>query len=278
MRPSHILALGPHGFHRIHYTDWGDPNNKKVLICAHGLTRNARDFDMLAAALQKDYRVVCPDMPGRGRSEWLTHKQDYGYPVYLGGIAVLLGRLAVEEVDWLGTSMGGLIGMFLAAQPKTPIHRLVLNDVGPFIALDPLERLKRYVGADPRFSDLASLEQYLRNIHAPFGALTDPQWRHLAQHTARRLPSGEYALHYDPAIGDAFKDSASAAMDLWDVWDAVRCPILVLRGRESDILSAETAAEMQARGPRARVVEFPGVGHAPALMSNDQISVIREWL
>ena len=262
----------------MYYHEWGDPENPRVVICAHGLTRNGRDFDALARALRKHYRVVCPDMPGRGRSDWLEDKSDYGYALYLADIAVLLGRLNIVEVDWVGTSMGGLIGMLLAAQAGNPIRRLVMNDIGPFIAAEAIRRIGEYVDKDPRFDDLDALEGHLRRVYAPFGALTDGQWRHLAKHSARPIADGGYALHHDPGIAASFKTNAGVAMDLWSVWDTLRCPVLALRGEGSDVLSPDTLAQMATRGPVVTCHQFAGIGHAPMFMDAEQIGVLRDWL
>jgi pimeloyl-ACP methyl ester carboxylesterase len=273
-----VPCLAPHGgFHRVAYAEWPGPPDAPTLLCVHGLTRNGRDFDPLARALSDRYRVICPDVAGRGRSDWLAVPGDYGYPLYLADMAALLARLDVESVDWVGTSMGGLIGMMLAAQPGNPIRRLVLNDIGPFLPKSALERIGSYVGKDPHFADIAGLETYLRQVHAPFGPLTDEEWRHLAEHGWRRLPDGGFGVAYDPHIGDAFHGELSD-VDLWPVWDAVRCPTLVVRGAESDLLRAEDAAAMTQRGPRAALAEFPGIGHAPALMAADQIAAVRDFL
>jgi len=272
-----LSCLGLHGFHRVAYTEWAGPPGAKTVLCVHGLTRNGRDFDDLARVLSRRYRVVCPDVAGRGKSEWLTHAADYGYPHYLADMTALIARLDVEAVDWVGTSMGGLIGMMMAAQPGSPIRRMVINDVGPLIAKEGLLRIASYVGADPVFTDLAELEAYLRKILASFGALSDAQWRHLAEHGARRRPDGTLGRAYDPAIAEAFK-TIEGDIDLWPVWDAVKCPTLVIRGAESDLLRSADAAAMAVRGPRAQLVEFPGIGHAPALMAADQIAVIEEFL
>ena len=277
MTTDDLSCLGPHGFHRIAYTEWAGPPGARTVLCVHGLTRNGRDFDDLARALSCSYRVVCPDIAGRGRSEWLAHAGDYGYPLYLADMAALIARLDVAEIDLVGTSMGGLVGMMLAAQPGSPIRRLVVNDIGPLIAKEGLLRIASYVGADPAFADLAALEAYLRTVCASFGALSDAQWRHLAEHGARRRPDGTLGRAYDPAIAGAFKDVAGD-VDLWPVWDAIGCPTLVLRGAESDLLRAGDAAAMTRRGPRARLVEFPGIGHAPALMDGAQIAVIEDFL
>jgi pimeloyl-ACP methyl ester carboxylesterase len=272
-----LSCLGPHGFHRVAYAEWAGPPDARTVLCVHGLTRNGRDFDDLARALSCSYRVVCPDIAGRGRSEWLAHAGDYGYPLYLADMAALIARLDVAEIDLVGTSMGGLVGMMLAAQPGSPIRRLVVNDIGPLIAKEGLLRIASYVGADPAFADLAALEAYLRTVSASFGALSDAQWRHLAEHGARRRPDGTLGRAYDPAIAEAF-EGVAGDIDLWPVWDAIRCPTLVLRGAQSDLLRADGAAAMTRRGPRARLVEFPGVGHAPALMDRAQIAVIEDFL
>jgi len=277
MRELSISCLGPHGFHRVNYFEWGDADNPNVAICVHGLTRNGRDFDDIARALSSEYRVLCPDVSGRGKSEWLTHKEDYAYPVYCADMAALIARSGAQTVDWIGTSMGGLIGMFLAAQPDSPVRRLVMNDVGAFIPKAALERLSNYVGKDPRYASFDEFEQYIRAVSLPFGPLTDTQWRHLAQTNGRQFEDGRWGPIYDPALGLAF-GVAPADVVLWPFWDQVRCPTLLLRGAHSDLLLAPTAQEMTRRGPKAKLVEFAGVGHAPMLMAEDQISVVKEFL
>jgi pimeloyl-ACP methyl ester carboxylesterase len=271
-----LLALGPHGFYRMAYAEWGEA--ERVVVCVHGLTRNGRDFDALAAALAAAARVVCPDMPGRGRSDDLSHGEDYTYPTYLGACATLIARIGANAVDWVGTSMGGIIGMLLAALPGTPIRRLVLNDVGAVVAAEGLRRLATYVGHDPTFAGMPALEMALRRVAAPFGPLTDAQWAHLARYSARTLPDGRLGWAYDPRIGDAFRGVEPQDVDLWAPWDAIRAPTLILRGAESDILRHDDAVAMTQRGPPARLVELPGIGHAPALMAADQIGLIREFL
>jgi pimeloyl-ACP methyl ester carboxylesterase len=277
MKENSFLGLGPAGFHRIAYVEWGD-GGKPPLICVHGLTRNGRDFDHLAQALAGDYRVVCPDVVGRGKSEWLPDGSLYGQPQYMSDMAALIARVADGPVDWIGTSMGGLIGMMLAAQNGSPIRRLVVNDVGPFIPKTALERLASYVGGNPSFPNIQELEIYLRQVAAPFGPLSDGEWRHLALHSAKTLPDGTLGLAYDPAIGKAFRAQPLQDIDLWSVWDRIRCPVLVLRGAASDLLLAETADEMTRRGPHATVAEIAECGHAPALMDAAQIAAIRDWL
>lgn len=277
MRPGVLHNLGPHGFHRTRYWEWGDTANPRVVVCAHGLTRNGRDFDVLAQALASDFRVLCPDVVGRGHSDWLPHQQDYGYPLYLSDMTALIARTGAESVLWVGTSMGGLIGMMLAAQPHTPIRKLVVNDVGPLVPRAALERLAQYVGKAPRCATMTQFEAYLREVFAPFGPLTDAQWRHLAETSARRNEDGTFGPAYDPGIATAFSGELADVV-LWPVWDAIACSTLVLRGTQSDLLLRETAVEMTQRGPRAALKEFDGIGHAPALMSEDQIEAVRSFL
>jgi pimeloyl-ACP methyl ester carboxylesterase len=278
MTPRSVACLGPHGFHRLAYWEWGGPPGGRSVICAHGLTRNGRDFDVLAQALSARCQVICPDFPGRGRSAWLANPADYGYPTYLADMAALIARLGVEEVDWIGTSMGGLVGMLLAAQPGTPIRRLVVNDIGPVIAKEGIARIASYVGLDPSFPDAAALEAALRQLAQTFGPLSDAQWRHLATVSTRQKPDGTLGFAYDPRIGDAFRAAPAEDVDLWPQWDQIRCPTLVLRGAQSDLLRPEDALAMTRRGPKALLVEFAGIGHAPALMAPDQIEPIRDFL
>ncbi len=279
-RQGRVRCLSPKGFHLMAYTEWGAADAGRVVLCVHGLTRSGRDFDRLAAALATaGCRVVCPDVVGRGSSDWLADPKGYGYAQYLADVTVLIARLGAEALDWVGTSMGGLLGMMLAAQPGTPVRRLVLNDIGPFIPKAALEHIAGYLGHDPRFADAAAAEAYLRDRHAGFGALGEDDWRHLTETSVVPAEAGgALRLRYDPAIGAAFRDRPVEDLDLWPVWDKVSCPSLVLRGARSDLLSPETAAEMARRGPRARVAEIAGCGHAPALMDAHQIALVRDWL
>jgi pimeloyl-ACP methyl ester carboxylesterase len=312
-RIGSFQGCSPGGFHEVFYTDWGDPQAKRVIVCVHGLTRNGRDFDFLARRLVRGFdvvqaesrhadsrgswftnlwrraeaptqsrdpepiRVICPDVTGRGRSEWLRDPANYGYPQYMVDMTALIARLGVPQVDWIGTSMGGLIGMFLAASPSTPIRSLVVNDVGPVLPRAALQRIADYVGRDDRFPDLAALEAHLRQIHASFGPLTDLQWRHLALHGHRFHADGRYGLAYDPGIAVNVR-AAVRDWDFWASWDAIACPALVLRGTQSDLLSPEVAEAMSKRGPKADLASFDGIGHAPALMSKDQIETVVQWL
>ena len=278
MAESFVQCAHPGGLHRMHYTEWGDLDNPDVVLCVHGLTRNGRDFDFLAAALCDQFRVVCPDVVGRGRSEWLASPGHYNIPQYVNDMVTLIARLGVEKVRWVGTSMGGLMGMALAALPQTPITRLVMNDVGPVIEAAAISRIGDYVGRAPRFATLEDAEHFTRNFCAPFGPLTDAQWRHITLHALRECDGG-LEMRYDPAIGDAFRtDAPRGDVDLWPMYDAIACPTLVLRGMASDLLSPATTAQMATRGPRAQVAEIPGVGHAPMLMDLDQIGLVSAFL
>jgi pimeloyl-ACP methyl ester carboxylesterase len=308
-RLNRFLSLGPHGFHHVAYAEWGSPKNTHIVLCVHGLARNSRDFDYLASDLAADCRVVGMDVAGRGASDWLEHKEDYGFALYQSDAAALLARITapiVDEglsglvrnilhserdlkVDWVGTSMGGLIGMMLAAEPNSPIRRLVLNDIGPLVPWPALMRLKNvYSGVNARFADVSELEGYLREALAAFGPLEDEQWRHLARHNSRQTEDGGCTLAFDPGIVSGLRTSSTSGIefgsdfmlgvDLWPVWDAVQCPTLVLRGAESDFLLESTAKEMQERNSYTQVVEFAGIGHAPWLMNDDQIRVVRDFL
>ncbi len=280
MNSDIVLGLNSKGFHRMHYYDWGDPENSRVVICVHGLTRNGRDFDFLAQALSRDFRIVCPDVAGRGRSDWLESKQDYGYAQYMADMTALLARVtagAEKTIYWVGTSMGGLLGIIMAAMPKNPIRKLVVNDAGMLVPKAALERLALYVGKDPRFATLDALEAHVRHISAPFGALSDEQWRHLTVHSAKQHADGTWGFRYDPAIANTFSGELND-IDLSAYWDAVRCPTLLLRGADSDILLRATAEAMTQRGLGATLVEFQAVGHAPMLMSDEQVTAVRDFL
>ena len=274
-----MRCASPKGLHRIAYWEWGDPRNERVLVCVHGLGRCARDFDALAGALSDRYRVVCPDVAGRGDSDWLADPMLYQLPQYLADMVTLIARLDVENVHWLGTSMGGLIGMALAAQPGTPVQKLVINDAGPVISKVSLERIAAYFGMAPVFPDMAAAEKYVRAVSAPFGPHTDAEWRFLTEVVMRKNADGSLRLHYDPKIAEPFRATMPEKdLELWPLWDAIRCPTLVLRGALSDLLTRETCEKMAGRGPKAKVVEIAGVGHAPTLMHEDQIRIVQEFL
>ena len=283
-RFGEVPALGPHGFHKVAYADWGPEDAAQVVLCVHGLTRNGRDFDFLARRLaQRGLRVLAPDLPGRGRSEWAPTATDYATPLYLAAMAAVIARSAAKAVDWIGTSLGGHVGMEMAAMAGAPIRRLVLNDFGARVAGAALQRIGAYLRIKRRFATIEELETHLRSIHEPFGKLTDAQWRHMAEYSAVKTEDGDFRQHYDPAIGRAFSWPLMVDISLWDVWEKVACPVLILRGEDSDLLHASTVREMQKRGIAGknglvRAVEVREVGHAPPLMSDAQISLIEEFL
>jgi pimeloyl-ACP methyl ester carboxylesterase len=278
MRHRHLSVAGPFGFHKVAYTEWGDPANPRVLVCVHGLTRNGRDFDVLAQSLAEGWRVVCPDMPGRGDSDWLPVKATYALPTYVNVCVALIARLDVEAVDWLGTSMGGLIGMSMAALPGAPLRRLIVNDIGAFIPKSGLERIAGFTGTDPRFDTVEEVEIFLRQAIAPFGITEDAHWRHIALTSSRPDGHGKLRLHYDPGIAEPFFGTKLDDVDLWPVWDRIPFPTLLLRGAQSDLLPMAVAQEMTQRGPKAELIELAGCGHAPALMDPAQIAAVRSWL
>lgn len=281
-RLRQVQCITRAGLHRMAYAEWGDPENARVLVCVHGLTRVGRDFDAMARVLAANYRVVCPDVVGRGHSDYLADPMLYEVVTYVSDMVTLLARLDAETVHWFGTSMGGLIGMGLASLPHSPIQRLILNDVGPVISAEALVRIAEYVGKDLSFSDMDEAERYIRTVAAPFGPHTDAEWRYLTEVVIRR-DGTRWILRYDPAIGVAFRAAGQAwaagqDVELWRVYDAIVCPTLSVRGEFSDMLSPETQNEMAQRGPKAERVTFSGIGHAPTFMHPDQIAIAREFL
>jgi pimeloyl-ACP methyl ester carboxylesterase len=274
-----VLCASPAGLHRIAYREWGDARNRDVLVCVHGLTRSSRDFDELARTLCGQFRIVCPDVAGRGDSDRLADAKLYTWTQYVADMVTLLARLDVESVNWLGTSMGGFVGMALAAQAGSPVKKLVLNDAAPVIGKAALERIGAYLGQAHSFASLEEAEQYVRAIAAPFGPHTDAQWRFLAETWVRRNEDGSWRPHYDTRIAEAYRATMpDKDLELWHLYDAVRCPTLLVRGELSDVVSRQAAAEMTRRGPKARVAEIRGVGHAPTLLQPDQIALVRDFL
>ena len=261
-------------FRRLAVHEWGEAGRPAV-VCVHGLARNGRDFDVLAEALADRYHVLCPDLPGRGASDWLDGAAQYTPLSYVQALSHLLATLA-GPVRWVGTSLGGICGMLVCAARNPPVSHLVLNDIGPYVAPAALQRIAEYLGKTGPFPTIRALELHLRVIYAPFGPLSDAQWAHLARHSARALPEGGFAMHYDPAIAVPPPTMPPPAIDLWPVWQAIRTPTLVIRGAQSDILSGETLERMRQGGARAFVV--PDAGHAPALMAPDQIAAIGDFL
>lgn len=284
-RLGFVQCISPAGLHRMAYHEWGDPANPRVLMCVHGLTRTGRDFDTVASALCGDYRVVCPDVVGRGRSEWLADANGYVVPQYVSDMVTLIARLNVEQVDWFGTSMGGLIGMGLAGLPKSPVRKLLLNDVGPKIAASAVERIGAYLGLPVRFKTFEEGLAYLQTISASFGRHTPDQWRELNAAILKPVQGTEgleWGLHYDPQLATPFRKStpelvALTEAALWRSFEAIEGPVLVVRGAQSDLLLRETVAEMVARGKHVSSVEVPDVGHAPTFVDPAQIAVARQF-
>ncbi len=275
---SLAYLLGP-AFHRLAYVEFGNPAAPAV-VCVHGLTRNGRDFDTLAEALADRFHVICPDLPGRGRSDWLPAAALYQPASYVVALAHLLAALN-KPVAWVGTSLGGICGMMVAAAAGTPVTRLVLNDIGPHITAAALTRIRDYmVNAPERFASLAALQAHLRVIHAPFGKLTDAEWAGLTRHSYRQVldttGAGAFALHYDPKIVEPIRDSVPLDVDLWPIWGAIRVPVLALRGESSDLLTEATLARMQEDG--ATPLTVAGAGHAPALLDAPTIEAIKTFL
>ena len=284
VQPSHIDDRQPRsryaraGGRELHYVEWGAPTAPAVVMW-HGLARTGRDFDEIAAALSDRFRIVCPDTIGRGLSEWSPSPDtDYCLAAYAALARDLADVLGLATFGWVGTSMGGALGIRAAATTLAGrIGRMVINDIGPTFPTAPYERIKAYVGSPPEFATVGELEAYFRTIYKPFGHHTDAQWRHMAETSLRRLPSGKVTTHYDPAIvRQLFAHPRD--YEQWDHWDRIACPTLVLRGSESDLLLSDAAREMAGRGPKAKVVEIPGCGHAPALNTAEQIAIVRAWL
>ena len=277
-----VQCLSPAGLHTMAYKEWGDPKNPRVLVCVHGVTRVSDDFDALAAALSDHYRVICPDVVGRGRSGWLKNPAYYVVPQYVSDMVTLVARLDVPQVDWFGTSMGALIGMGLASLPESPVRKMVMNDVGPALNFPALQRIGEYIGTDVRFATYEEGRDYIRSISTPFGPHSDGEWDKLARDVLRQDADGRWRRHYDLALATPFKSLTEASVKqgeaaMWAAYDAIRCPVLLVRGSESDLLTSESATEMTQRGPKAKLVELPGIGHAPTFMHADQIALAKEF-
>ena len=299
-----VTCSSPVGLHRMAYYEWGDPANRDIILCVHGLTRTGRDFDALARALSSKYRVICPDVVGRGLSDRLNNPLFYAVPQYVSDMVTLIGQLQPERLQWVGTSMGGLIGMAYAGAlaqaqasqalptPAQEMHslpdtclrldRIVLNDVGPHLEPASLERIGQYVGDAIRFNSFEEAVAYVKLTAASFGPHTEEQWQHLTRFTY--IPHGDHWVkHYDLGLATPFKamDAATAAQGeqyLWHAYASIQAPILIVRGQDSDLLSTATLERMLASNTRSRVVQFAGVGHAPTFMSADQIAAVEGFL
>ncbi len=276
-----VQCLSPAGTHRMAYVEWGDPHNDQVVVCVHGLSRCARDFDRLARALVPQFRVVCPDVVGRGMSGRLKNPMLYGVPQYVSDMFTLLARINAKRLMWFGTSMGGLIGIGVAAQDASPIERLILNDVGPKIEAASLVRIAGYLGKAPVFASFEAAVDYVEVVSASFGRHSRDEWRELTRHIVRETPAG-WVAHYDPAIAIPFaavtpEQAAAGEAVLWQAWAAITARTLVVRGAQSDLLSRETLAQMLATNRQASSVEIADVGHAPSFMHADQIQIAAQF-
>lgn len=296
MKKNYLQGLSPEGFHEIAYTEWGNWSDQfPGIICVHGLSRNSRDFDELAMFLSNRGRyVLCPDVVGRGQSSWFKQASNYNFPQYLADMNALIARANLPHIDWIGTSMGGLIGMMLAAQPNTPIRKLVLNDVGPQIPLNALKRLGKYAGKDPIFKSFDEAKLYCKINYAGFGDLSEEEWDRFTEHSIKARAPNLYAFKVDPAIRNPkstsqwlnelmhhpFKalEGVLYDVDLWALWKKIRCPVLVIHGQRSDLLTPEIIAKMLQIHPSTEVYEVENAGHAPALLAQTDHETIYNWL
>jgi pimeloyl-ACP methyl ester carboxylesterase len=304
VRVNSIACVNPTGLHRMAYYEWGDPDNDSLLLCVHGLTRTGRDFDAVAERLSKRFRVVCPDVVGRGLSDWLTQPLGYAVPQYAADMVTLIARLQPKTLHWVGTSMGGLIALSYAAlvaqsqqrfrptpparlsasiaDPVVPISRLVLNDVGPKVEAVSLARIGQYLAQDLQFESFEASVQYMKQTAASFGPHTDEQWATLTRHYF--VPrDGRWVKHYDPGIAMAFAGVSQELMTqgeqmLWGAYGCVNAPTLILHGKQSDLLTTDTVQKMVQINPQARAVVFDGVGHAPSLIVENQIQTVVDFI
>lgn len=280
-RTHYVQCASPSGMHKMAYHEWGDPNNPRVLICVHGLTRRGSDFKVLAKAMRDRYRVICPDVVGRGDSDWLENPMLYGIPQYVTDMNGLFAQLGLREVDWFGTSMGGLIGIFMASQKNSPIKKMIINDVGPRIEATALKRLNDYVGKPLRFNSKKEGLIYLNRICEPFGTFTPEQWKDYNGPHLKK-DGDQWIVHYDPDIVKPFAavnkmTAMMGEMMTWKAYDAINAEMLVVRGADSDLISANTVSEMCRRNSKAKSTEILGVGHAPAFITPEQVSLAREF-
>jgi pimeloyl-ACP methyl ester carboxylesterase len=281
---KHFISTNSRGQHRIVYSDWG-PVEATPIICVPGLTGNGRDFDILAEALVRDgRRLICVDLAGRGRSDFLPNPLDYNYDQYTKDLKTLLTHIGIDgpdSVDWLGVSLGGLLGIKIAGERKTPIRRLILNDVGPEVPKAALDFIHSVISQHYRFSNIGELEKRMRETRGlTWGPVTDHQWKLMAEHNARALPDGSITYGYDPNIAQIFEKEPTGDKDLWPSWDRVQCPVMLIHGYKSVVLNKNIVAQMKTLGPGPEMhyVMFKDCGHVPSLMAPNQIQVIREWL
>ncbi len=296
MKINDFLGASAEGFHRVVYTEWGQPASAKpTVFCVHGLLRNRHDFDALANFLSlQDYHLFCPDIVGRGDSEWFKNPQHYKFEQYIADMTALIARSSATQIDWIGTSMGGLIGIMMAAMPNSPIRRLVLNDVGPQVPLHGLRRLAKYSDTRISFSNKEEAKQYYQKIYADFGNLSEVQWIEFTEHSIKLRDDGKYIAKCDPNI--AHNKTPTQFMwelvqhphktlegiffdiDLWSIWQQVTCPVLIIHGRHSDILLPEHITKMQETHSHTDLLEIEDAGHAPALLELAEHEKIKNWL
>jgi pimeloyl-ACP methyl ester carboxylesterase len=285
-RENHYYGINQHGFNQIVYDDWGNELDP-IIICVHGLTGNAHDFNWIAPHLvDSGYRVISVDMPGRGRSEFLKDPKDYNYKRYLEDLTSLFAHLGINEnntVDWLGVSMGGLLGIILASMDKSPIKNMIINDIGPSMPKEDLKLISQYISQEYRFQSLKEMENFMRQTRGlTWGPITDDQWEKMAKNNARSLEDGSITYAFDPNIAEVFSKEPVGDVDLWRCWDSIKSNILILRGSESTIFPEEVAADMCKRGPgkdgNVELITIKGCGHVPSLMEPNQIKSVCDWL
>ncbi len=275
----YIRSINPEGYHKIHYRQFGDPNNDNILVCVHGLTRNAHDFDHIANALSDVYRVISLDLPGRGKSDWFNNKSLYRYYQYRSDIHTLITHLRVDKVDYLGTSLGGTIAIMMAGKENHPFRKIIFNDISPFIDPKLLDAIAQGTGATPMFNSKNEIKNYLKSRYAAFGNLDDEHWDHIAEYTTGQKVNGKYRLAYDPAISYSLIDElGKSGMNIWDHWEKIDAPSLVVHGIHSVVLSHDDAKRMHETGPKADILRIEDAGHAPPLMCDEHIAKVREWL
>ena len=277
-RTGSVRSISRHGFHNVAYSEWGNPENAEKTLCVHGLTRNGRDFDALANRLSENAHVVCPDLVGRGNSDWLSNAEDYNLLQYNIDVTVLLEKVGFKQCDWIGTSLGGLMGISLASLDNSPIRRLVINDVGPTIPQQAMRRILSYVGSGKTFQTFDEAEIHLRHTLSPFGPMTDDDWARMTFNSTKETENG-LVMHNDPGIMQNFRRyGLFLYFSLWMQWERITCPVLILRGTQSDFLTENLLQRMTTRLPHADVIEFEGVGHTPTLNAPEQIEPVLEWL
>ena len=279
---KHTFGVTDHGRHKIVYSDWGNEDDQPI-ICVHGLTGNGHDFDYIAADLiQHGYRLICIDLPGRGRSDFLKDPLDYNYGQYIEDINAVLAHEDLGEpnsLDWLGVSLGGLLGFRFAGIEDSPIRKLIVNDVGPVVPKPALDFIYHVISKQYTFDTIPDLEKRMRETRGlTWGPVTDGQWKHMAEHNARALDDGQITYAYDPNIAKVFEGEPIGEADLWPYWDAIACPTLVIRGAHSVLLTKDIVREMETRGPDFNFIEFEGCGHVPSLMAENQIEAVKAWL